>query len=269
MKKDYRSEPVKKMVIIGESNAFGMCASDPRNEWFQTIANLIRDFQDEPLIALNNAIPANVISPKSPGHVMLPECGKPSAMERYEHDLIAHQPDIAIIAYGLNDSRCGYPAASFLDDLEHIVSETVKRTDALVVLVSPYWNTQYDEDIWNSLDTKPEWAVGEYSTFAVTGRSLVSSYVSGIEKVAGEYGCLFADLFTPTEGCTWLLHSDQCHYNDVGHKILGQVVFNVIACNCSLIGNKSRRIAAEGGFDTTNTGGTNGMNRMIRGWLGR
>jgi len=100
MKKDYRSEPVKKMVIIGESNAFGMCASDPRNEWFQTIANLIRDFQDEPLIALNNAIPANVISPKSPGHVMLPECGKPSAMERYEHDLIAHQPDIAIIAYG-------------------------------------------------------------------------------------------------------------------------------------------------------------------------
>ncbi len=64
-KKDYRSEPVRRMVVIGESNAFGMCASDPRNEWVQTVANLIRDFQDEPLHLFNNAIPANVISPRS------------------------------------------------------------------------------------------------------------------------------------------------------------------------------------------------------------
>ena len=47
MKKDYRSNPVRSLIVIGESNAFGMCASDPRNEWVQVVANLIRDFQDE------------------------------------------------------------------------------------------------------------------------------------------------------------------------------------------------------------------------------
>ena len=31
---------------MGESNAFGMCAIDPGNEWVQAVARLIREFQD-------------------------------------------------------------------------------------------------------------------------------------------------------------------------------------------------------------------------------
>jgi lysophospholipase L1-like esterase len=269
MKKDFRSEPVKKLVVIGESNAFGMCASDPRNEWVQTVANLIRDFQDEPLEVLNNAIPANVISTRSPGHASLPEHGKPSALERYERDLIGHMPDLAIIAYGLNDSRCGNPAGPFLEDLEKIVADTVNKTDALLVLTSPYWNPQYNEEIWNNLDPQPEWASGEYKMFAKTGRDLVWSYVQGIEKLADKYGCLYVDLFTPTENCTWLMHSDQCHFNDLGQRVLGMIIFSVISSNCSFIGAKSARLMTEGGFDIINTGGTQGMSRMIKGWLER
>ena len=82
MKRDYRREPFRRMVVMGESNAFGMCASDPRNEWVQTVANLLRDVQDDPLHVYNNSIPANVISPRSPGHPFLPDIGKPSAIER-------------------------------------------------------------------------------------------------------------------------------------------------------------------------------------------
>jgi hypothetical protein len=269
MKKDYRGKAVRKLVVIGESNAFGMCASDPRNEWVQTVTNLIRDFQDAPLVVQNNAIPANLISLRSPGQATLPDHGKPSALERYEHDLIEPQPDLALIAYGLNDSRCGYPTEEFLEDLEKIVSDTVKQTNALIVLTSPYWNTQYNEKLWDSLKPKPEWATGEYSLFAKTGRALVWSYVEGIEQLSEKYGCLFVNLFNPTENCTWLLHNDQCHYNDVGQRVLGQIVFNTIACNCSFIGTKSSRIAREGNFDIDNTGGTQGLSRMIRGWLGR
>jgi lysophospholipase L1-like esterase len=269
MKKDFRSTPVQKLVVIGESNAFGMCASDPRNEWVQTVAHLIRDFQDEPLHVLNNSIPANVISPRSPGHATLPDHGKPSALERYETDLIGHQPDLAIIAYGLNDSRCGNPLEPFLEDLEKIVSDTVKRTKSLVVLASPYWNTQYNAELWEGLKEKPEWATGEYSLFAQTGKDLVYSYVIGMKKLAEKYGCLFVDLFTPTEDCLWLMHNDQCHYNDVGQRVLGQLVFNAIACNCSFIGTKSARVGREGNFDIDSTGGTQGMSRMISGWHNR
>jgi hypothetical protein len=66
-----------------------------------------------------------------------------------------------------------------------------------------------------------------------------------------------------------LLNDDQDHFNDVGQRILGLMVFNTIACNCSFIGKKSSRIEHEGGVDISNTGGTNGMSRMIGGWLGR
>jgi len=131
------------------------------------------------------------------------------------------------------------------------------------VLTSSYWNTQYNEEIWSNLDPKPEWATCEYEMFTKTGRELVWSYVVGIEKFADKYGCLFVDLFTPTENCSWLMHDDQCHYNDVGQHILGMLVFNVIACNCSFIGNKSARIAHEGKFDINNTGGTQDMSRMV------
>jgi hypothetical protein len=178
------------------------------------------------------------------------------------------EPDIAVIAYGLNDSRSGYPVDSFIRDLEQIVNDTVKITKALVVLTSPYWNTQYDERLWNRLDPKPDW-IDEWKDFTIPGRDLVWSYVTGIEKIANDHGCLFVDLFSPTEGCTWLLHDDQVHFHDVGQRVIGQIVFNAIACNCSFIGKKSQRIASEGKFDISNTGGTQGMSRMLRDWLKR
>ncbi len=32
LRKDYRSAPVRRIVVLGESNAYGMCASAPENE---------------------------------------------------------------------------------------------------------------------------------------------------------------------------------------------------------------------------------------------
>ena len=81
-KRDYRSEPVRRLVVLGESNAFGMCASEPRNQWVQVLANLIRDFQDEPVHVFNSSIPANVISTNSPGYGDFGEEARPCALER-------------------------------------------------------------------------------------------------------------------------------------------------------------------------------------------
>jgi len=268
-KKDYFDRPVRKLVMLGESNAFGMCASDPRNEWAQTVANLIRDFQDEALTFINNAIPANVIGPKSPGYKSLPDYALPTAVERYEKDIIDHDPDMTIIAYGLNDSRCGNPVGVFIKDLETIVSGVKDKTRSLVVLTSPYWNTQYNKELWDNLENKPEWVDGRYKVFSRPGRDLVWAYVEEIEKLALKYDCLFVDLFTPTEDCLWLLNRDHDHFNDIGQKVIGQLVFNKIACSCSFIGSKSKRIEIEGNFDITNTGGTGCQTRSIKGFLGR
>ncbi|MBI2842194.1 MAG: SGNH/GDSL hydrolase family protein [Armatimonadetes bacterium] len=265
MRKDYRDTPVHKVVLLGESNAYGMCAIDPRNEWFQTLVNLIRDFQDEPVAALNYSIPGCVISPRSPGYACLSDDSKPSALERYEAEVIESDPDLAIYALGLNDSRCGYPVANFIEDIETMVSETVNRTEALVVVTSPYWNTQYDEELWRSC--APEWASDpRWEVFCVSGPALVTSYVAEMKKMAERNGCLFVDLYSLLDGSQWLLNDDQVHFTDVGQRVIGQAVFNVIAANCSFIGAKSLKQAREGGFDIWNTGGTNCTGRMLSAW---
>ena len=251
------------MVVLGESNAFGMNASDPRNEWVQVVANLIRDFQDEPLRVLNNAFPANVIGPTSPGYA--PEAPdfttRPTALERYRTDAIDLDPDLFIMAYGLNDSRCGNPVERFLADYRQIVHDVRAETGALVVCAGPYWNTQYDRELWTSLATRPE-----FGLFDRPGRDLVAAYVDGIRRVADNEGCLFVDLFTPFESSHWLLADDQCHYTDVGQRVLGHAVFGVMAANCSFVGRRSLRLASQGGFTIANTGGTNATSGAIAHW---
>jgi lysophospholipase L1-like esterase len=268
-KLDYYNKPVRKMVILGESISFGMCASDPRNEWVQVVANLIRDFQDKPLKVLNNAIPANVVSPRSNGYKYLPEEALPTAIERYGDDLINHNPDLTILSYGLNDSSCGTPVKTFIEDYEKIISDVSEKTKSLIIVTSPYWSVQHDKKLWNNLKIKPDWATGEYSAFAKTGRQLVWDYFMEIKRLSGKYGCLFVDIFTPLEECVWMLNNDTVHYNDLGHRVIGQIVFNAIACNCSFTGGKSKRIEKEGNYTINNTGGTNGTGRMISSWLNR
>ncbi len=70
----------------------------------QVLGSRIREFQEGPVRLFNNAIPANVISPDAPGY----EAGdayatSPSALERFEEDMISYRPDMAVYAYGLND----------------------------------------------------------------------------------------------------------------------------------------------------------------------
>jgi len=268
MKKDYRKEPVRKLVLLGESNGYGMCAGDPRNEWLQTLANLIRDFQDEPLSAQNNSVPGCVISPRSPGYPGLPEGSLPSALEGYEREVIEQAPDLAVLAFGLNDSRCGNPVKPFIEDLETIVAETQKRTSALVVITSPYWNTQYNPALFKV--HRPSWADDPtWAAFTREGDALVKSYVAEMQGLAERRSCLFVNLYALTEDCLWLMNDDQCHFNDAGHRVMGQAVFNCIASNCSFLGRKSIRQAREAGWDVSNTGGTHGTSRMAQFWLHR
>jgi len=268
MRKDYRGQPVRRLVILGESNGFGMCAGDPRNEWPQALAGLIRDFQDEPLFVFNNSVPGCVISPRSPGYAGLPEGSLPSALERYEREVIELEPDVAVLAFGLNDSRCGNPVEAFIPALEQIVTGVKARTPALVVIASPYWNTQYNPALF--ADHRPAWADDPtWASFTRQGDALVTSYVSQMGALAERHSCLFVDLYHLTENCLWLMNDDQCHFNDVGHRVLGQAVFSVIASNCSFIGRKSVRQAREAGWDTHNTGGTNASARMVEAWLHR
>lgn len=263
-KRDYRAEPVGRLVVMGESNGYGMCAGDPLNEWVQTLAFLLRRFQDEPLRVFNNSIPSNVISPRAPGYSRENRNGTaPSAVERFEEDMIAYRPDMAVYAYGLNDSRCGHALESFIEDFETVVAETRRQLpESLIVLVGPYWNTQYDAELWS----RPEYAGMRDGVFGVGGDELVLGYNAGIAALAQRHGALFSDVYTATENALWLIHPDTCHFNDVGQWLIGQTVFATVAANCSFIAAKSDRGAREGGFSIPTTGGTNGLPHVVEHW---
>jgi hypothetical protein len=78
---------------MGESITYGMAAGDLNNEWVQSLAGLIRRFQDSPLRVFNDAIPANVISPAAPGYDPKDVYGTaaPSAIGRNEQDMINYR----------------------------------------------------------------------------------------------------------------------------------------------------------------------------------
>ncbi|MBI5724455.1 MAG: SGNH/GDSL hydrolase family protein [Planctomycetes bacterium] len=264
IRNDYRSEPVRRLVVMGESNAYGMNASSPRNEWVQVLGDSIREFQDEPVRVLNNAIPSNVISPDAPGYIAGDVYRTaPSALERFEADMIACRPDMAVFAYGLNDSRCGHALESFIRAYGVIVSKTRESIpDALVVLVGPYWNLLYDAKTW----ARPEYANFRSGKFGRSGDDLVLAYNQAIAQLASETRSLFVDVYRVLEGAPWLLTADTCHFNDMGQRIIGLTVFCEVAAHCSFLSHKSRRIEEQLNSSIWNTGGTGALPHVIQTW---
>jgi lysophospholipase L1-like esterase len=251
------------MVVMGESNAYGMNAVESRNQWVQVLGDQIRTFQDGPLRIFNNAIPSNVISPAAPGYVEGDLFATaPSAIERYQQDMIGYAPDLAVFAYGLNDSRCGHAVDSFITAYEEIVRTTKARCpETLIVLVGPYWNLQYDAETW----ADPSYT-GRFGKFGVPGDALVRFYNSAIFRLAAEYDVLFVDLYTFLEGSTWLLTDDACHFSDVGQHLIGQHVFGLIASRCSFLSHTSRLADAELRSSVWTTGGTDALPDVVKRW---
>lgn len=263
LRKDIRSKSIQRLVVMGESNAYGMSAGDPNNEWVQSLAGLIRRFQDSPLRVFNNSIPANVISPAAPGYDPKWFYGTaPTAIERYEQDMISYRPDLAVYAYGLNDARCGHSLNSFMQVYREIVVNTIKKLpDALVVLAGSYWNLQFDAQTW----ADPKYR-GRFGKFNLPGDALVTSYNQAIATMARETGALFIDLYSLLEGATWLLTADGCHFNDVGQAMIGMKVFLEIAARCSFLSLKSKRMEEELNLGIHNTGGTDCLPYVIDSW---
>lgn len=263
---DLRSRPVQRLVVMGDSIAYGMAAGDPGNQWVQTLAGLIRAFQNAPLRVFNNSIPANVISPAAPGYNAKDVWATaPSGIEHYEHDMIGYAPDLAVYAYGLNDARCGHALPSFMQAYREMVVNTVKRLpDALTVLVGPYWGLQFDAPAW--ANAKYETLRVEFGKFALAGDSLVLAYNAAIADLATETGALFVNLYSLLEGAPWLLNADMCHFNDIGQALIGMKVFLDIAAHCSFLSLRSRHMEEQLRLGIWDTGGTDALPQAIDSW---
>jgi len=224
MKRNWHGQEFRKLVMLGESTTAGGWASSPERCWVSRLAALIDDVQAQPAELVNSGIGANVISTRSP---VYESSGKPAATERLHKHVIAHAPDLLIISYGLNDCRGGTPLDLFAQEMVRIIEEVRAACDPLIVLAGPYLMTDFELGA-------PEFGHGSLAMF--------HAYNDRIRQVAKAEDCLFVDLIAAYDDAEWMVHKDGCHANDLGHLVVANEIFKVLAQNCSGLANHTKEM---------------------------
>jgi len=214
-KRDWYGGEFKVLVTLGESTTAGGWSSRRERCWASRLAALISEVQSQPVKLVNSGIGANVISTRSAGYE---HSGKPAATERLDKHVIAHNPDLLVISYGLNDARSGTPTSLFAEEMGVILGRVRERCAPLIVLLGPYFITDFQRG-------GPVWSRGSPDA--------LRSYNELIRSIARAKDCLFVDLLSAYDGARWLVHHDGVHANDVGHLVVANRIFEVLAQNCS------------------------------------
>lgn len=219
--KDYRKEPFKRMVILGESTVEGgPWLADSSERYADVVAHLISLCQGAPIEYFNKGIGANAISKRSPGYA---NSRKPSAMERYKDDVIALKPDLFLLCYGLNDMRANMPLADFREDMATIIRDVKAACDPMIVLTTVYYMTG-----WRS-----------YPPYDKGSIELTEKYNDCIRTLAQEFDCVVADVWSAEGGADWLIDPDGVHANRVGNLVIAHRIFEAIAQHASGLTVKS------------------------------
>jgi hypothetical protein len=200
---------------MGESTVEGGgWVASKEERYADVLVKLINEAQGEPVEYFNKGIGANAISPKSPGYE---QSRKPSAMERYQTDVIANRPDLFVLAYGLNDMRAAMDLKTFIGELEKLVRDVKAACHPVIVLVSVYHMPRYD---W-------------YPPYDRGSVEATLKYNRAIRALADWTGCLFADAYQAEGRADWVVHQDSVHANKVGNILIANEIFQVLATHCS------------------------------------
>lgn len=222
MKRDWWDREFRVLMTLGESTTAGGWSSCRERCWANQLARLINEFQRVPVQLVNVGIGANVISTKSPCYQY---SGKPAANERLEKHVLSYTPngnhlvpDLLIISYGLNDARGGTPVDLFCAEIEDILRRVREKMQPLIVLLGPYYMTDFTLGA-------PSWSHGSVELF--------HQYNEATRQLAERLDCLFVNLLSAYGEANWLVHHDGVHANDLGHRIVANRIFEVLASNCS------------------------------------
>ncbi|MCZ6677123.1 MAG: GDSL-type esterase/lipase family protein, partial [Candidatus Poribacteria bacterium] len=103
-------------------------------------------------------------------------------------------------------------------EMHDIVRRVRDKLQPLIVLLGPYYMTDFSVG-------------GERWSYA--DLDLFRRYNDAIEQIANACDCLFVNLLESYRDADWLVHHDGVHANDLGHRIVANKIFEVLASNCS------------------------------------
>ncbi|MBN1348876.1 SGNH/GDSL hydrolase family protein [candidate division KSB1 bacterium] len=199
--------PFRLMVVLGESTVEGggwLAKTEER--WADILHRLLETAQEQPLGYYNAGIGASVISPASPGY---DASRKPSASERLQAEVIDKNPDLVIIAYGLNDMRAGMPVEMFRGEMEELIRRIREQLDPLIVITNVYYQPKY------SL----------YPPFDSGSMEAAKTYNRILHDISQQTNCVYADVWRAEGEKAWVVHQDTVHANKIGNMLIAHAVF--------------------------------------------
>ena len=213
---DRRSQPVSRIVALGESTTWGYSVSEKTQCWVSQVVGMLEGFQGTHIELVNQGIGSNVLTPECPSYEF---SAKPSALDRVDAELIAHSPDMVFLSYGLNDSRGGTPPEVFRRAYQELIDRIRAKIDPVIVLL----NTYYMHEVLYTKCT--HWEDSSYD--------LTDLYNLLIQQIVEANGLILADVYSAETGVDWIIDEDHCHPNDLGHRIIANRVFEAVVRNCS------------------------------------
>lgn len=218
--KDFSKKPFKRLVILGESTVQGggWLPKPEEDRYADVLVRLINACQETPIEYFNKGIGNNSISPRSPSYA---QSAKPSAIERYQKDVIDLKPDLFILAYGLNDMRGDMPIKDFREDMATIIGDVKKACNPVMVLTTIYYMTGYKS-----------WPPINKGSVALTLK-----YNECIRSLAQEFDCILADVWKAQDQADWLIGVDGVHANKVGMILIANRIFEALAQHASGLTN--------------------------------
>ena len=226
-KRDWWDKEFRTLVALGESTTAGGAASTSQRCWVSRLSDLISAVQRVPIKLVNSGIGANVISTRSPCYQY---SGKPAGNERLERHVIVHKPDLLVVSYGLNDARGGTPLDLFCEELRKLIDAVREEIQPLIVLIGPYYMTDFTVGA-------PHWGHADLNLF--------HEFNDVIAQTAETCQCLYVDLLSSYRGADWLIHRDGVHANDLGHMIVANKIFELLASSCSGLAQETKHLEVE------------------------
>jgi lysophospholipase L1-like esterase len=204
------SGPFKSLVVFGESTVQGGgWLSGPEERWADILWKLLENAQEEAVSYYNAGVGGSVISPKSCGY---DASGKPSASERYQEEVISHNPDLLVFAYGLNDMRSGMNVLEFKTEMEEIIARIQQSIHPLIVIANVYHISSFKY----------------YPPYNIGSVAKTKEYNQMLKTMAVEKGCAYADVWSAQGQNDSIMHQDTVHANKVGNMLIAHKVFECI-----------------------------------------
>jgi len=155
-------------------------------------------------------------------------------LDRLERDVLAHTPDLLLIAFGLNDSTLGLEALQNFEKAirEMVISARAQTETTIVILTPPFMATERTHKIHSQHE-----AIAEIIIRTQT-QGILEKYAAKLRVIAREEGVILADIYAEWDRLkragidmnNWLANG--LNHPDVrGHRIAARAIWNALFTN--------------------------------------